>query len=1316
MNINALVESGLKKTNLADSKQLVHFDDITPLIDEHAEQIKSQRSIYDEITDDVKFSSFKPRIIDGIELFKVVREMDSEPVFLLKHPKTNEFFEISQDLFQIVRRFNGNNTIEQLFLLYFETNGSLASEKIQNLVKRMDTLGFLKHISVNLYESLTSKLEQKEIKGKIFTIRNYMRRHYGFKHFNAFAGFLNKIGFGLLFNWVFFLAAMGLVGYGLGTWLLEVGAQKYDLLRVGGDFTIGLVVYLLIKVLLVMFHQITQAIYLKKLGHKIPDAGVFFRFGVPYLYVNSNYLALDSKKHRLIFAGLGPLSNILIGSAAFGILSFNFFPYDSIISDIIYKFGVLGFITAIIKLHPLIRYDGYYILSELLKTNRLIERSNEFFFDKFWAKLFTTRKYTRQEIVLAVYGALGLIWTILFIAISVRVVQKKIVPIFNDILSSGLLALSLYIIMALVIVIPIILSLIYGIFEIVEKLIKTTYKFIHYQSLKFISYVMLSLSIGIPILLQFAPPIFGQNIQMYYVLCRFIAVASLIGVFLLSRSLKSKWLDKKSLRIWTMLGWASIIMIAIQLISLLNDIKLGLVFISYEKAAYWYEFISVYLEFFVFLMLFVGMRGIVASIQKFSNMGILARMLFSQRIFIGILVVVIFSIIIGQSFDIEKLRYFDIVRLLPLWFLVEIIISLGIYTYSVGFSKILPSFLSLLISFVAFLGSLLIRGLNEQFNLMDIVQNQYYSLEAGGSLLAFSAIAIAMLIVQNMNFKVYDEKFRQQFVFTDQSALKLVVGKLLWSIMQNIDVLFGRFRLEYVQQKVEYILNQESKEKTKIFKKRRNKSEIKEGESKDIAETRYQSANADETTLFGQAVSNDELMIEKEIEHTINQKLESFSEYLDSDELDVKFTPEQLEIFKESILKKLGFDLASEILRVFKKKIKHFEYEKVVNNSNRVVGHIEIAEFGIMNLRDTNLDLIQLGRYLRSLLNKAIEEIEENFGNTFLKRIIVNIYDKLSWEERELIHTFLLFDRESELNLRHYRDEQLSADGLRTFLMQIPVFADFANDEIQALINKFAEENYPADSEIIKIGELSSRFYIILKGRVQVQQEESHILVPEKSFEKQTQKHMINIAFLRRGDFFGEQSLLANSPNTSTIVTIEPTTLLSLDKSDFVLFANQFRMVQQKLNVAFEFVELLEEMEVFRELSSQRVREISVRMKPGKYAKGELIINEGEEGDAFYVIKKGIVDVFKNYDTDDEQMLSEMKRGEYFGEISMLKKSPRTATVVAKTKVELLRLDKLDFDELLGEYLSPNSVLQRTVWRRSADTVAKTTIIKHNDD
>ncbi|MCD4658015.1 MAG: cyclic nucleotide-binding domain-containing protein, partial [Planctomycetes bacterium] len=602
------------------------------------------------------------------------------------------------------------------------------------------------------------------------------------------------------------------------------------------------------------------------------------------------------------------------------------------------------------------------------------------------------------------------------------------------------------------------------------------------------------------------------------------------------------------------------------------------------------------------------------------------------------------------------------------------------------------------------------------FNLMDIVQVQYYSLEAGGSLLAFSAIAIAMLIVYNMNFKVYDEKFRQQFVFTDQSALKLVVGKLLWSIMQNIDVFFGSYRLEYVQKRVEQILNDESKEKTKMFKKQKKKSGIKEVGGKDTDKSKYSPSSDKETTSFGQAVSSDDSFIEKEIERTINQKLESLNDYLDLDELDIKLTPEQVENFKENVVKKLGFDLASEIIRVFKKKIKHIEFEKVVQSDNRVVGHIEVAEFGIMNLRDTNLDLIQLGGYLRSLLNKAMDEIKDNFGNIFLKRIIVNLYDKFSWEERELIHTFLLFDRESEFNLQHYRDDQLSTDGLRAFLKQIPVFADFADDEILALINKFAEENYPADSEVIKIGELCSRFYIILKGRVQVQQEESHELTHDKVLGKHAESNMINIAFLRRGDFFGEQSLLANSPNSSTIVTIEPTTLLSLDKSDFELFATQFRMVQQKLNVAFEFVELLEEMEVFRELSSQRVREISVRMIPRSYAKGDVIINEGEEGDAFYVIKKGIVDVFKQFDTDDEQILSEMKRGEYFGEIAMLKKSKRTATVVAKTKVELLRLDKVDFDELLGEYLSPNSVLQRTVWRRSADTEAKTTIMKPNDD
>ena len=63
----------------------------------------------------------------------------------------------------------------------------------------------------------------------------------------------------------------------------------------------------------------------------------------------------------------------------------------------------------------------------------------------------------------------------------------------------------------------------------------------------------------------------------------------------------------------------------------------------------------------------------------------------------------------------------------------------------------------------------------------------------------------------------------------------------------------------------------------------------------------------------------------------------------------------------------------------------------------------------------------------------------------------------------------------------------------------------------------------------------------------------------------------------------------------------------------------------------------------------------------------DVIIREGERGDSLYLINKGEVDVIqKDNKTKFEKIISTLKDGTIFGEISLLTKLKRTATVVSK--------------------------------------------------
>ena len=74
-----------------------------------------------------------------------------------------------------------------------------------------------------------------------------------------------------------------------------------------------------------------------------------------------------------------------------------------------------------------------------------------------------------------------------------------------------------------------------------------------------------------------------------------------------------------------------------------------------------------------------------------------------------------------------------------------------------------------------------------------------------------------------------------------------------------------------------------------------------------------------------------------------------------------------------------------------------------------------------------------------------------------------------------------------------------------------------------------------------------------------------------------------------------------------------------------------------------------------------------------KYKAGEVIIHEGEENRDLYVLSEGILEVSVK-DKSQKIVVSEIASPEILGEISFLNGSPRTATVSAKTDVEIFIL------------------------------------------
>lgn len=107
-------------------------------------------------------------------------------------------------------------------------------------------------------------------------------------------------------------------------------------------------------------------------------------------------------------------------------------------------------------------------------------------------------------------------------------------------------------------------------------------------------------------------------------------------------------------------------------------------------------------------------------------------------------------------------------------------------------------------------------------------------------------------------------------------------------------------------------------------------------------------------------------------------------------------------------------------------------------------------------------------------------------------------------------------------------------------------------------------------------------------------------------------------------------------------------------------------------------VELIRGVPLFELCSKRDLRRIAALADERDVALGTELIREGEPGDEFYVVVEGDVDVLRG-----GRRISRLGAGSFVGEIALLSRSPRTATVVAATPLHVLAISGRDFVELL---------------------------------
>jgi DASS family divalent anion:Na+ symporter len=114
-------------------------------------------------------------------------------------------------------------------------------------------------------------------------------------------------------------------------------------------------------------------------------------------------------------------------------------------------------------------------------------------------------------------------------------------------------------------------------------------------------------------------------------------------------------------------------------------------------------------------------------------------------------------------------------------------------------------------------------------------------------------------------------------------------------------------------------------------------------------------------------------------------------------------------------------------------------------------------------------------------------------------------------------------------------------------------------------------------------------------------------------------------------------------------------------------------------------IDLLAGVDVFASLDRVDLARLAAYLEPRRFTDGEVVFHQGEIGDSLYIVTDGRVCVYSTAtDSGTQTVFATLGPGQYFGEIALILREPRTASVRAIGDAEVLRLERERFLELIG--------------------------------
>ncbi|MGH8090980.1 MAG: cyclic nucleotide-binding domain-containing protein, partial [Rudaea sp.] len=228
----------------------------------------------------------------------------------------------------------------------------------------------------------------------------------------------------------------------------------------------------------------------------------------------------------------------------------------------------------------------------------------------------------------------------------------------------------------------------------------------------------------------------------------------------------------------------------------------------------------------------------------------------------------------------------------------------------------------------------------------------------------------------------------------------------------------------------------------------------------------------------------------------------------------------------------------------------------------------------------------------------------------------------------------------------------------------------------------------PAPGEtIFARNDYTNTFFSVVDGDVQV-------IVDEASNKRVS---------LRRGEYFGEMSLISGRRRSATVLAGANCVLIETPRRSMNRLIASVEAVKRHIDEVFILRAL--QSRFAPEASAEQLADVVAAARLEKFKAGDVLFNEGEVGDSLHLVRVGSLTISRNIGGKDV-VLSYVPAGNYVGEMALMGESRRSATARAAIASETVRLDGESFKKLVNRIPVLRLRLQSEYRQRTAANLA----------